>query len=98
VLPDRSDLPKSVAPRRLLCWRLRYQPVGCGRLGSIHPSVAQALSQKKLRLHGWVFDIESGETDALDQDFIRQFQQTAEQRLDPLDGAAQQSCAALPGW
>jgi carbonic anhydrase len=31
-----------------------------------HPSVARALSQKKLRLHGWVFDIESGEIDALD--------------------------------
>jgi carbonic anhydrase len=31
-----------------------------------YPSVALALSQKKLRLHGWVFDIESGEIDALD--------------------------------
>ncbi|WP_342713132.1 carbonic anhydrase [Bradyrhizobium sp. B124] len=31
-----------------------------------HPSVAVALSQKKLRLHGWVFDIESGEIAALD--------------------------------
>ena len=31
-----------------------------------HPSVALALSQKKLRLHGWMFDIESGEIDALD--------------------------------
>jgi hypothetical protein len=34
----------------------------------------------------------------VDQDFIRQFQQTAGKRLDPLDGTAQQSCAALPGW
>jgi carbonic anhydrase len=24
------------------------------------------VSQKKLRLHGWMFDIESGEIDALD--------------------------------
>jgi carbonic anhydrase len=31
-----------------------------------HPSVALALSQKKLRLLGWAFDIESGEIDALD--------------------------------
>jgi carbonic anhydrase len=31
-----------------------------------HPSVALALSQKKVRLHGWVFDIESGEIVALD--------------------------------
>lgn len=31
-----------------------------------HPSVALALSQGKLRLHGWVYDIESGQIDALD--------------------------------
>jgi carbonic anhydrase len=31
-----------------------------------HPAVAQALSQGKLRLHGWVYDIESGQIDALD--------------------------------
>lgn len=31
-----------------------------------HPSVALALSQKKLKLHGWVYDIEKGSIDALD--------------------------------
>jgi carbonic anhydrase len=31
-----------------------------------HPSVALALSRKALRLHGWVFDIESGQIEALD--------------------------------
>jgi carbonic anhydrase len=31
-----------------------------------HPSVALALSQGKLRVHGWVYDIESGQIDALD--------------------------------
>jgi carbonic anhydrase len=30
-----------------------------------HPSVALALSQRKLRLHGWVYDIEDGQIDAL---------------------------------
>jgi carbonic anhydrase len=30
-----------------------------------HPSVALALSQRKLRLHGWVYDIENGQIDAL---------------------------------
>jgi carbonic anhydrase len=31
-----------------------------------HPSVAVALSQGKLNLHGWVYDIENGAIDALD--------------------------------
>lgn len=31
-----------------------------------HPSVALALSQKALKLHGWVYDIEKGSIDALD--------------------------------
>lgn len=31
-----------------------------------HPSVAVALEQGKLRLHGWVYDIASGGVDALD--------------------------------
>lgn len=31
-----------------------------------HPSVALALSQKTLKLHGWVYDIEKGSIDALD--------------------------------
>jgi carbonic anhydrase len=31
-----------------------------------HPSVALALEQGRLQLHGWVFDIESGAIDALD--------------------------------
>ena len=31
-----------------------------------HPSVALALSQQKLRVHGWVYNIESGQIDALD--------------------------------
>jgi carbonic anhydrase len=31
-----------------------------------HPAVALALSQGKLTLHGWVYDIETGEIDALD--------------------------------
>lgn len=30
-----------------------------------HPSVALALNQNKLRVHGWVYDIESGQIDAL---------------------------------
>jgi carbonic anhydrase len=33
-----------------------------------HPSVALALAQKSLTLHGWVYDIESGSIDALDTD------------------------------
>ena len=31
-----------------------------------HPSVALALAQDRLTLHGWVYDIESGSIDALD--------------------------------
>jgi carbonic anhydrase len=31
-----------------------------------HPSVAVALSQHRLNLHGWVYDIEKGHIDALD--------------------------------
>ena len=31
-----------------------------------HPSVALALSQKSLKLHGWVYDIEKGSMDVLD--------------------------------
>lgn len=31
-----------------------------------HPSVAVALSQGRLNLHGWVYDIEQGAIDALD--------------------------------
>ncbi|GGC64582.1 carbonic anhydrase [Undibacterium terreum] len=32
-----------------------------------HPSVAQALVQRGLRLHGWVYDIASGSMDVLDE-------------------------------
>jgi carbonic anhydrase len=32
-----------------------------------HPSVALALGQGRLTLHGWVYDIETGAIDALDQ-------------------------------
>ena len=31
-----------------------------------HPSVALALSQNRVRVHGWVYDIESGQIDAFD--------------------------------
>ena len=31
-----------------------------------HPAVAMALAQGKLRLHGWIYDIEKGAIDALD--------------------------------
>ena len=31
-----------------------------------HPSIALALAQNRLNLHGWVFDIETGQVDALD--------------------------------
>ncbi|MEV5509722.1 carbonic anhydrase [Streptomyces orinoci] len=31
-----------------------------------HPSVARALAQKKVTLHGWVFDIPTGRVEALD--------------------------------
>ena len=37
-----------------------------------HPSVALALAQGRLKLHGWVYDIESGFIDALDST-TRQF-------------------------
>ncbi|WP_109482120.1 carbonic anhydrase [Paraburkholderia sp. C35] len=37
-----------------------------------HPSVALALAQGRLNLHGWVYDIESGSIDALDSS-TRQF-------------------------
>ena len=37
-----------------------------------HPSVALALAQGRLKLHGWVYDIESGSIDALDS-ATRQF-------------------------
>lgn len=37
-----------------------------------HPSVALALAQGRLKLHGWVYDIESGSIDALDST-TRQF-------------------------
>lgn len=42
-----------------------------------HPSVALALAQERLRLHGWVYDIESGSIDALDS-ATRQFVPLAE--------------------
>jgi len=32
-----------------------------------HPSVALGISQKRITLHGWVYDIESGSLDALDE-------------------------------
>ena len=32
----------------------------------IHPAVALALVQRKLNLHGWIYDIENGAIDALD--------------------------------
>jgi len=31
-----------------------------------HPSVALALEQGRMNLHGWVYDIETGNIDALD--------------------------------
>ena len=42
-----------------------------------HPSVALALAQGRLTLHGWVYDIESGSIDALDST-TRQFVSLAE--------------------
>ena len=42
-----------------------------------HPSVALALAQGHLKLHGWVYDIESGSIDALDG-ATRQFVALAE--------------------
>ncbi|MNT87127.1 Carbonic anhydrase 1 [compost metagenome] len=32
-----------------------------------HPSVALGIMQKRLTLHGWVYDIENGSLDALDE-------------------------------
>lgn len=32
-----------------------------------HPSVALALAQKRLNLHGWIYDIESGGVEAMDR-------------------------------
>jgi carbonic anhydrase len=32
-----------------------------------HPSVALGIAQKRLNLHGWVYDIENGSLDALDE-------------------------------
>lgn len=32
-----------------------------------HPSVALATAQGRLRLHGWVYDIETGSIDVLDE-------------------------------
>ena len=32
-----------------------------------HPSVALRIAQKRLSLHGWVYDIENGSLDALDE-------------------------------
>ncbi|WP_086617088.1 carbonic anhydrase [Erythrobacter tepidarius] len=32
-----------------------------------HPTVAQALAQKAVRLHGWVYDIKTGEVTAFDE-------------------------------
>lgn len=32
-----------------------------------HPSVALGIAQKRLNLHGWVYDIETGSLDALDE-------------------------------
>ncbi|MBP0597354.1 carbonic anhydrase [Herbaspirillum sp. LeCh32-8] len=42
-----------------------------------HPSVALALAQNRLALHGWVYDIESGAIDALDHN-TREFVPLAE--------------------
>jgi carbonic anhydrase len=44
-----------------------------------HPSVALALEQGSLRLHGWVYDIETGSIDALDGN-TRRFVSLAEHR------------------
>jgi hypothetical protein len=64
----RSRATLSHVWRRPVGSRLHRAGSSCTQLDNLrtHPSVALALSQKKLRLHGWVFDIESGEIDALD--------------------------------
>ncbi len=46
-----------------------------------HPAVALALSQGRLKLHGWVYDIENGHVDVLDP---------ATQRFNPLTADPQE--------
>ncbi|MEJ5056852.1 MULTISPECIES: hypothetical protein [unclassified Pseudomonas] len=53
VFPQRSDLFKYLATTQ--------NPETL-----FHPSVRLALEQKKLNLHGWVYDIETGSIIALD--------------------------------
>jgi carbonic anhydrase len=55
-----------------------------------HPSVALALAQGRLKLHGWVYDIESGSIDALDSK-TRQFVSLAEH---PDVNATREECVA----
>ncbi|BDC44053.1 carbonic anhydrase [Paraburkholderia steynii] len=55
-----------------------------------HPSVALALAQGRLKLHGWVYDIESGSIDALDST-TRQFVSLAEH---PDVNATHEECVA----
>jgi carbonic anhydrase len=55
-----------------------------------HPSVALALAQGRLKLHGWVYDIESGSIDALDST-TRQFVSLAEH---PDANATREECVA----
>lgn len=55
-----------------------------------HPSVALALAQGRLKLHGWVYDIESGFIDALDST-TRQFVSLAEH---PDVNATREECVA----
>lgn len=44
-----------------------------------HPVVASGLSQGKIKLHGWVYKIETGEVFGYDPE-IYQFKQLTEQR------------------
>ncbi|ALL70684.1 Carbonic anhydrase (plasmid) [Paraburkholderia caribensis MBA4] len=55
-----------------------------------HPSVALALAQGRLKLHGWVYDIESGSIDALDST-TRQFVSLADH---PDVNATREACVA----
>ena len=55
-----------------------------------HPSVALALAQGRLKLHGWIYDIESGSIDALDST-TRQFVSLASH---PDVNATQEACVA----
>ncbi|AUT66186.1 carbonic anhydrase [Paraburkholderia terrae] len=55
-----------------------------------HPSVALALAQGRLKLHGWVYDIESGSIDALDST-TRQFVSLA---AHPDVNATREECVA----